>query len=288
MRTVARTKTSRNRPVKRPKVATLFCAEGLRASACVVLDALSVRGWSVQLRTGDAAREALKRFRDPKAGLRVLCLAEPVDPATKHALHKALDPLGRGDLLIVDFFTPRTVVESILKFSGYRVGARRPRAQRRTTRSYLAQPTLVEQTVDINYWSRYGIGAAAAGVAVMVGMSTFFAVKSAPSRPPAATAAGIPATPSPLVDRSALSATVPVPSPLLEPEPQRPVPKAAAAPIPEEPPATLEEVELPEVPIEGLIVIERERPATSAIMRGGAPGLPQAPRIETIDPFEGR
>ncbi len=138
---VARTRTSRYRPVKRPKVASLFCAEGLRAPACVVLDALGVRGWKVSLQTGDAAREALKRFRDPNAGLRVLCLSEPLDHPSREALRRALDPLHRGDLLIVDFFTPRSVVEHILKFSGYRVGARRPTRGRRTTRSYLAAPT---------------------------------------------------------------------------------------------------------------------------------------------------
>ena len=174
---MARTKTSRNRHVKRPKVATLFCAEALRAPACVVVDALTVRGWSVRLQTGDAAREALKRFRDPKAGLRVLCLPEPLNVAAREALRKALDPLHRGDLLIVDFFTPRTVVEHVLTFSGYRVGPRRRTLGRRTTRSYLAQPTLLESAVDVGYWSLYGVVAAAAGVAILGGISTFWAMK---------------------------------------------------------------------------------------------------------------
>ncbi len=282
---VARTKTSRHRPIKRPKVATLFCAETLRAQACVVVDALVVRGWSVQLQTGDAAREALKRFRDPKTGIRVLCLPEPLDTATQQALRKALDPMGRADLLIVDFFTPRSVVESILKFGGYRVGARRPRSQRRTTRSYLAQPTLIEHAVDVGYWSRYGMGAAAAGVAILGGMSTFWAVRPdvtrAPEAPAAVASEAVEA--SVLVDRTAMSSTMPVRD--LNP-PSAPSPRSAPAieQIPEEPPAMLEEVELPEVPIEGLPAIERQR-APVSISRGGAPGLPRAPRLGTVDPF---
>lgn len=285
---VARTKTSRHRPVKRPKVATLFCAEALRAPACVVVDALTVRGWSVQLQTGDAAREALKRFRDPNTGIRVLCLPEPLEPASQQALRKALDPLGRGDLLIVDFFTPRSVVENVLKFAGYRVGSRRPRTQRRTTRSYLAQPTLIEHAVDVGYWSRYGMGAAAAGVAILGGMSTFWAIRPdvspTPTRPPAVAVESVEA--SPLVDRTAMSNTVTVPE--LEPPPVlRPRKVPAEAPIPEEPPAMLEEVELPEVPVEGLVAVERRRATPPAISRGGAPGLPRTPRLGTVDPFGG-
>jgi len=288
-RPVARTRTSRYRPVKRPKVASLFCAEGLRAPACVVLDALGVRGWDVSLQTGDAAREALKRFRDPKAGLRVLCLAEPLDRVSQEALRRALDPLHRGDLLIVDFFTPRSVVEQILKFSGYRVGARRPTRGRRTTRSYLAQPTLVENAVDVGYWSRYGVGAAAAGVAILGGMSTFLAVEAGSSlraETTVASAAAEPQAPSPLVDRSTLSATLPV---LEAPVPPRPRPatgQPARTAIPEEPAAILEEVPLPEVPIEGLVAIERPRMVPAGIARGGAPSLLHAPSLHTVDPFE--
>lgn len=289
-RPVARTRTSRYRPVKRPKVASLFCAEGLRAPACVVLDALGVRGWKVSLQTGDAAREALKRFRDPNAGLRVLCLSEPLDHVSKEALRRALDPLQRGDLLIVDFFTPRSVVEHILKFSGYRVGARRPTRSRRTTRSYLAQPTLVENAVDVGYWSRYGVGAAAAGVAILGGMSTFLAVGAgssfrADAQTTVASAPAEPEAPSPLVDRSTLSATLPV---LDAPAPARPQRATGqrAQPIPEEPAAVLEEVPLPEVPIEGLVAVERRRDVPAAIGRGGAPALLRAPSLHTVDPFE--
>ncbi len=285
---VARTRTSRYRPVKRPKVASLFCAEGLRAPACVVLDALGVRGWKVSLQTGDAAREALKRFRDPSAGLRVLCLPEPLDHASKEALRRALDPLNRGDLLIVDFFTPRSVVEHILKFSGYRVGARRAKVGRRTTRSYLAAPTLVESAIDVGYWSRYGVGAAAAGVAILGGMSTFlaFAPEAGPAPDAARMVASAPAEPrasSPLLDPSTLSATLPV---LDAPLPLRPAtrPPAEAA-IPEEPAAFLEEVELPEAPIEGLVAIERPRTVAAALGRGGAPVLLHAPSLHTVDPF---
>ncbi len=272
---MARSKTSRHRPLKRPKIATLFCAEGLRASACLVLDALAVRGWSAQLQTGDAAREALKRFRDPHAGLRVLCLSEPLDRTSTQALRKALDPLGRGDLLIVDFFTPRTVVESILRFSGYRVGARRARP-RRTTRSYLAHATLVENTVDVGYWSRYGMGAAAAGVAILSGMSTFWAMSDdsvAPEPTPAAAVAEQHSEPSPLVDRTAYSATA---VPMFEPPPAppRPAPVSRAnAPLPGEPRATLEEVDLPEVPLEGIVAVETRRAVPAGLTKGGAPGL---------------
>lgn len=278
---VARTKTSRHRPIKHPKVATLFCAEGLRAPACVVIDALTVRGWSVQLQTGDAAREALKRFRDPRAGIRVLCLPTPIDPRSKQALRKALDPLGRADLLIVDFFTPRSVVESILRFGGYRVGPRRPRSQRRTTRSYLAQPTRVEQAVDVGYWSRYGVAAAAAGVAVLGGMSTFLATRPEVRSTPKVAASEV-VEASPLVDHSVLSNALPLRD--QEPPTAPPPRKAAAEQIPEEPPATLEEIKLPEVPVEGLVAVERRR-APVSISRGGAPGLPRVPRIGTVDPF---
>lgn len=284
---MARTKTSRNRPVKRPKIATLFCAEGLRAPACVVVDALTVRGWSVRLQTGDAAREALKRFRDPKAGLRVLCLPEPLDAASQAALRKALDPLQRGDLLIVDFFTPRSVVENILKFSGYRIGPQRRVSPRRTTRSYLAQPTLVESAVDVGYWSRYGMGAAAAGVAILGGMSTFWAMKPDLSAAPVASVvAAETAEASPLIDHATLSATAsrPAQDPLPAASPERP-----RMEIPEEEPAaTLEDVELREVPLEGIAVIERRRDQPLAITRGGAPGLLPAPAMQTLDPFSSR
>ena len=283
---MARTKTSRNRPVKRPKVATLFCAEALRAPACVVVDALTVRGWSVRLQTGDAAREALKRFRDPKAGLRVLCLPEPLNVAAREALRKALDPLHRGDLLIVDFFTPRTVVEHVLTFSGYRVGPRRRTLGRRTTRSYLAQPTLLESAVDVGYWSRYGVGAAAAGVAILGGISTFWAMKpDLPLRPQPTTVAADTLEPSRLVDDAALSATLP--TPVADPRPPQARPRRAAQVPDEEPAATLEEIELPEVPLEGLAVIERRRDRPAGITRGGAPGLLPAPSLQTLDPFSG-
>lgn len=289
-RPVARTRTSRYRPVKRPKVASLFCAEGLRAPACVVLDALGVRGWKVSLQTGDAAREALKRFRDPNAGLRVLCLSEPLDHASKEALRRALDPLQRGDLLIVDFFTPRSVVEHILKFSGYRVGARRPTRTRRTTRSYLAQPTLVENAVDVGYWSRYGVGAAAAGVAILGGMSTFLAVEASSSLAahPDTTVVSAPAQPhesSALVDRSTLSAAVPVLEAPLPRQSRRVAEPQPSVEIPEEPTAVLEEVPLPEVPVEGLVAVERPRRAAPVLGRGGAPALLRAPSLHTVDPF---
>lgn len=256
-----------------------------------MLDALGVRGWKVSLQTGDAAREALKRFRDPNVGLRVLCLSEPLDHKSREALRRALDPLNRGDLLIVDFFTPRSVVEHVLKFSGYRVGARRPSTQRRTTRSYLCQPTLMENAVDVGYWSRYGVGAAAAGVAILGGMSTFLAVgPGSDFRTTAdATVASAPAEPrqtSPLVDRSTLSATLPV---LDAPLPKRPRPAATPPqrdPIPEEPAAVLEEVPLPEVPTEGIVAIERPRRVPAVIGRGGAPGLLHAPSLHTVDPFD--
>lgn len=290
-RPVARTRTSKYRPVKRPKVASLFCAEGLRAPACVVLDALGVRGWKVSLQTGDAAREALKRFRHPDAGLRVLCLSEPLDHQSREALRRALDPLSRGDLLIVDFFTPRSVVEQVLKFSGYRVGARRPSTERRTTRSYLCQPTLMESAVDVGYWSRYGVGAAAAGVAILGGMSTFVAVGpgSDLSIQRDAIVASAPAEvrqASPLVDRSTLSASVPVLDPPMAPRPRPAATPQEQAPIPEEAAAFLEDVPLPEVPTEGLVAIERPRRVPAAIGRGGAPTLLHAPSLHTVDPFD--
>ena len=138
--------------------------------------------------------------------------------------------------------------------------------------------------MDVGYWSRYGMGAAAAGVAILGGMSTFWATKpDLPARPEPTAVASENLDPSPLIDHSALSATLPAPPSDPRPAKTRPAP---SAPIPEEEPAaTLEEIELPEVPLEGLAVIERRRDQPAAITRGGAPGLLHAPSLQTVDPF---
>lgn len=231
------------------------------------------------MHSGDAAREALKTFRDPDAGVRVLCLPEPVDPATRIALKRALDPMGRNDLLMIKYTTPRAMVEEILKFAGHRVGPRRLSGSRRTTRSFLAQPTMVEATVDVGYWSRYTAVAAAAGVACMTGMSVFWAMKSGPvdsSKPstaPAAIAEQMSAPRSPLVDDAALSA-IATPAELEIPA-ERTRPIVEQEHVPEEEPATLEAIELPPPPIESVVQgrsLARRVPA-AAIARGGAPGL---------------
>ncbi len=284
------TTTFRSRSERRPKVATLFCAEGLRAPACLVLDALAVRGWRVDLQTGDAAREALKRFRDPQAGLRVLCLPEPLDDASHAALERALDPLGRGDLLIVDFSTPRAMVEAILRFSGYRVGARRSVRPLRSTRSYLAHATLMEQQVDVGYWSRYGMGAAAAGIAILGGMSAFWAMEAPEETDAAPAVASGEAMAAParsrLVEDSTLSSVSTTPVEFAPPARTRPI--SADEHVPEEAPAGLEPVELDPAPLEDALSV----PATTvptvprALAHGGAPDLLPVRRTRTIDPFD--
>ncbi|MEM6296955.1 MAG: hypothetical protein AAGA54_37165 [Myxococcota bacterium] len=253
-----------------------------------MLDALAVRGWRVDLRTGDAAREALKRFRDPHAGLRVLCLPEPLEPAAHNALERALDPLGRGDLLVVDFSTPRAVVEAILRASGYRVGARRAVRPVRSTRSYLAHATLMEHQVDVGYWSRYGMGAAAAGIAILGGMSAFWAMKPPRVHTPAVASSDVAATPkrSRLVEDSTFSAVSTAPMDIAPPPRVRPI--SADEHVPEEEPATLEPIELEPVPLEDEALAIPPSSSTGlpdALARGGAPDLLRPPRSHTIDPF---
>ncbi len=296
--------TSRPRSARLPKNATVFCAETLRAPACVVLDALGVRGWSVQLQTGDAARGALRSFRDPRAGLRVLCVPDRLDPSTQTALKRALDPLGRNDILIVHFSTPRAVVEAVERFAGYRVGARRH--VRRNTRSYLAHATLIESTVDVGYWSRYGM-ASAAGLALMAGMTVAWASTrgSEVETPDAGSLAAQhdpvapPARTSKLLDQPVMSA---IQTPLeLDPPAARPRPRTASGEIsvPTPEPRIDGELEpspdsMPPIPLEEGLSVDAPVRAPSVVVPsaavgagGGAPRLAHVPVVHPVDPFGG-
>ncbi len=194
------------------RIVTLYCAESLRAAACCVIDALAVRGIRVKLQSGDAARAALRGFRDPKVGLRVLCVVDSVDTATRKALGRALDPFDRKDLLIVRMSTPLAVVEAIEARLGVKRRRSRNKAPTRFTRSYLAHQTIVERPVEVRRWSVYGVAGAIASLAAA---ALLHLSAASPARDPApyvtpldAVAQPTPRT-SPLVDERVLSALRP-------------------------------------------------------------------------------
>lgn len=300
------------------RVTTLFCAEPLRPMACCVIDSLTARGWHATVETGDAARNALRRFRDPSVGLRVLCVAEALDAQTRTALGRALDPYDRRDLLIVHFQTPRAIIEAIEGFVGLKPARRKlARPLTRSTRSYLAHQTLVEQQVDLSRWSAYGVATAATTAALAVGLhfagpspiATTAQRSAALLQPtPAETAA-----PSPLVDDSVLSAVAPTDlddDDDAKPQRRAPRPSAASASIRQEltpiqdadineatpriggEPTDVED--LGELPLEDLDAaepvavlepvdgVESVSPVAAV---DGAPALRRAPTLSTADPF---
>lgn len=281
--------------------------------ACCVIDSLTARGWHASVETGDAARNALRRFRDPSVGLRVLCVAEALDAQTRTALGRALDPYDRRDLLIVHFQTPRGVIEEIEAFVGVK-GTRRRKPARplgRSTRSYLGHQTLVEQQVDLGRWSAYGVATAATTAALAVGLhfaapteppTTSVRSAAALQRAPIETAAG-----STLVDE-AVFAAVAEPTEDEAPAPRRPAHRSAATastptPAPMAPsvdlPSDVEELgELPMENIDAEVDADAEPVATlepvEAIEKvspiaavDGAPALRRLPTLTTADPFSG-
>lgn len=198
-----------------PRSVTLYCAEPLRAAACVVADSLAARGWRVRLESGSSAKAALRRsLRTHSGGLRVVCVAEPLDRDVERKTMRALDREGRGDLIIVPLETPRTVVQAIEKHAGTFVPSRR--ASNRATRAYLARPTLVESQLDVGQWWRYGLAGVATAAAVFAivaaGVSAESGARAARAETPRPqpTAIQRSAEPSRLVDDMVYAARAPV------------------------------------------------------------------------------
>jgi hypothetical protein len=232
-----------------------------------VVDALEVRGWSVTLHTGPSAHAALRRsLRNDGDGLRVLCVFEGITVSTQTQLRDALDPHRRGDLLVIPLETPRQVIDAIERFSGT-VVPRRGRPNR-TTRSYLAHPTLIEAQLDVRRWSRYGIAGTLATTAVLIALTASFGVKRAAQRS---------------TQRDGVAASPPV---YVEPEHRTPggsllidkvVLSAAAASEP------------PEIVRVDTSVDDRQasaRPAHVEAVPDAAPtASPPRPRFTTVDPF---
>lgn len=154
-----------------PRRVTLLCPEPLRASACCVEDALIARGWRVRLEFGAQARRVLLRPGRPDAReLKVLCTAEPLEADVAAQLRLGVDPEGRGDFQIVLFDTPRAVIEAVERMGGAASSRRRRLAPRRG-RTYLQQPTLVEQQVHQDRNRRWGIATAVAvAIAAVAGI----------------------------------------------------------------------------------------------------------------------
>jgi hypothetical protein len=281
----------------------IFCAEELRPAACVVADALVVRGFSVTLQTGPNARKALQlSLQGESRGLRVLCVPQALDRKTHRKLYEGLDGDLRGDLLVVPLQTPRAVIEAVEA----RHGVKRSRPRRRYTKAYLPHPTIAESSTGVRRLAGYGLLAAAgtAAVAVVLSVSSL--------RAPVPTAeASVPVVeherPSLLLDDPVLGAAVPEAVEIDEPAPRRWRRRARevarlraelaldGAPEPErsEPPPDAEPRRDP-APVtepEEVIVIEDDSPAEAApelvappIFGRGAPGLPTR-RVLPVDPF---
>jgi len=146
----------------------LFCSEALRPAVCCVVDALEVRGYSVQLRTGRNAGAVLQRSRRRcDADLRVVFAPEALDRDVHRKLLQRLDPDKRGDVLLLSFDRPLDAIESIVR-AFRRLDPMRPR--RRPSRTVLAHPTMVERELDVGRWWR-PVMAGAATMAAMVAVT---------------------------------------------------------------------------------------------------------------------
>jgi hypothetical protein len=162
-------------PLGQPPQVLICCAEALRPMACVVVDALVVRGFSVTLLSGPNARAALRlSMETPARALRVLCLPRELDRRTHRRLLRNLGGDVRDDLLVVPMLTPRTVIDAI----EMRAGIRRSRPRRRFTRAYLPHPTVSESKADPKRWVGYGALAftATAAFALVVGGAELTAI----------------------------------------------------------------------------------------------------------------
>ena len=171
-----------------------------------MVDGLTVRGYEVQLETGPDARKALRRsLQSTRSALRVVCVSEALHPDTATKVLRSLDPAGRGDLLIVPLRTPRQVIERVERAFGQ--GQRKP--LRRTTRAFLAHPTLVESTLDRRRMSTYGVAAVASTALFVGGLHLALALDDAGRTPTMATETvaplETPVEPSRLVDEVVLS-----------------------------------------------------------------------------------
>ncbi len=83
---------------KKPLEISVACAARLEARVECVLEALGSRGHRATLHTGADAREAL--LAADARSLRVLLLADRLDPAQLETLERGLDPERRGNLLV--------------------------------------------------------------------------------------------------------------------------------------------------------------------------------------------
>ena len=210
-------------PVGQPHEVLICCAEALRPMACVVVDALVVRGFQVTLLTGSTARMALRlSLQSPARGLRVLCLPRRIDGKTHRRLLRNLDGDVRDDLLVVPMLTPRTVIDAI---EG-RAGIRRARPRRRYTKAYIPHPIVSESRTDGKKWLGYGALAftATAAFAVVVGGAELTSVSV-----PAASLAAVGVDPPRAAERPSLllddavhaAARIPLTSDLDDEDPPR-------------------------------------------------------------------
>ena len=185
----------------------IFCAEELRATACVVVDALIVRGWNVSLETGTNARKALAlSLRTPRRGLRVVCLPQRIDKKTHRRLLEGLDGDLRKDLLLVPLLTPRAVIEAI----ELREGIRRQRPARRYTKAYLPYPTIAESRASFGRLSGVAAFAVVGAAAVAFGLGSYTATPAVGGSMASSTPAPVVASepPSRLLDDAVYSAAV--------------------------------------------------------------------------------
>jgi len=148
-------RSARPLPPERPRI-FLLCPEALAASAFCVEDALRARGYRVTVELGRRARRWVRNAPEGSPALRVLCVAQ-IDPAHAEQLRR-----GRDDFHIVELTTPTVVVQEIERIVG------RPRSTRplRPTRSILAHPTLMEQSLHTE--RRFGLSMALGALALMV------------------------------------------------------------------------------------------------------------------------
>lgn len=189
----------------------LLCPESLGPKARCVEDALRARGLRVTLALGRRARRWVRQVPPGSPSLRVLCVPQ-IDPELAQRLAQ-----GRDDFHVVVLDTPARVVEELERITGRTRSRRNPRA----TRTYLAQPTLVE--LQLAAQRSWGVGAVittvllavgAVGGAMLGGVS-----EPAPANEPTVTVR-VPATRAAPVDRErdepVLSAVKPVDDDALE------------------------------------------------------------------------
>jgi hypothetical protein len=265
---------------------TLFCAEPLRALACLVVDSLNARGFNVRLVSGPQARSSLRQsVRGPSFGLRVVCVPRPLHANELVQMRKVLDPYLRGDLLITPLLTPHEVIDQIVRFGQ---PPRSIQPTRRHTKSYFVNPTLVERPVEPRRWMGYGLAGTAATAAALgalyVGANPAHLQVARREAPPVQNAPV--AAPSRLVDETVHSA-VATPSDLDwiiieddEEELDYPEPKVSRDPVPRRPrrPRAMQPVD--EEP-EEIIIIEDDED-----LRPPPPPEPESKADPEFEAFE--